>query len=102
MKLNIHKVSMLQSYIEDISDDCFCATWLSGIEYELWSIIQGDTPAINLYSTIYQSELDDMKLLSTEINGWVTWGDDDIQPMYISLDEWLITYNKWKERSGVK
>ena len=37
--------AMLESAISEFSEDCYCAGWMSGIQDDLWDILDGEEPA---------------------------------------------------------
>ncbi|MCW2240791.1 hypothetical protein [Azospirillum canadense] len=82
-----HAKSGLRHLMEEISEDCWCAGWLSGMEYDLWSMVQGG-PRDYGVSEVSQGEVGQLIALSQQTGGW--WhrpkGADDA--VSISLDDW--------------
>ena len=89
----------LYDLMSEISEDCWCAGWLIGNEFALWSAIQrGDLkygPEL-----IEKADLDRCAELSRLINGWIVWLDDEHGlppaewgPYFVSMPEWLDIYS---------
>lgn len=73
----------LLGLIKGISEDCWCAGWMSGIEYDLWGAAAGKPYGQGII-TERQATL--LRLLSEECDGWWCWQDDG--PKFIRRDEW--------------
>lgn len=66
-----------------ISEECWCAGWMSGLEYDLWQAKRGMSYGQGVI-TDRQSDL--LRLLSEEAGGWWRWTEDG--PQFVPLDEW--------------
>lgn len=88
--------------MSDISEDCFYAGWISGLEYTLWGMTLD--PSKNQFGVheVPLSEIEKVKLLSREIGEWPVWADDDepgaedvdgLWLKWLPLDEWEKTYS---------
>jgi hypothetical protein len=70
-----------------ISEECWCAGWLSGTEYDLWDAIK-DTS--NPYEwglcDIPEEMRRELKPLSDRCNGWIVCHED---LEFVQMDEWI-------------
>jgi len=92
----------LQETMSDISEDCYCAGWLIGLEYALWGAMQDGNLRFGL------GEIDVEKLrrcgqLAQELGGWIVWVDDHDLPgtrsqewgnRFVPMAEWLEMYRQ--------
>lgn len=79
----------LYDRMSEISEDCFCASWIYDNEYNIWdAIVNGDTsPA---YPRMKPRLLRRCQLLSMEIGGWIYWTDG---PQFVPMAQWLEMVN---------
>jgi hypothetical protein len=66
-----------------ISEECWCAGWMEGLEFSLWGASGGMRYGQGII-TERESQL--LKLLSEECDGWWRWADG---PLFISTADWL-------------
>jgi len=94
-------VAFLEYCFYTISQECYSATWMDGIEYELWDLVQKyDTRKDWKFEygqcVVGGALLKILKALSSEIDGWIVWDDKKVHSTYIKLSEWIPLYKKWK------
>jgi len=87
--------------MSDISEACYFAGWMSGLEFAIWGAMQdGDLR----YGTgeMDAEQLERCRTLAKELDGWVIWFDDDYDesmpveewgPRFVSMSEWLKIYD---------
>jgi hypothetical protein len=69
-----------------ISEERWCAGWLSNLEFILWRARNGEPSGFEVGSaTPRQAEL--LRLLSEEAGGW--WVYEEAGPVFLPMDEWL-------------
>lgn len=73
-----------------ISEEHWCATWLTGLEHSLWAARQNGPMKFGM-GTITQRQCDLLRLLSEEAGGWWIYGHD--KPCFIGMDEWIARLN---------
>lgn len=78
----------LTELMSDISQACWCATWMSSLEFDLWRIVQNGGSHYG-QDDIAPETIEKLRLLSNEIAGWITWEEG---PIYISMGAWLNLY----------
>ncbi len=67
-----------------ISEEFWCAGWMSGLEYDLWEAAAGKSYG---QGTISERQAMLLRLLSEECDGWWYWYQND-GPKFVRLDKW--------------
>lgn len=86
----------LLDLMSDISEDCYCAGWLIGLEERLWSLIEDGGGHFGMC----HFDAEDWKLmrlreLRDETGMWAHWTEDHGEQL-IPIDEWRTIYDaKW-------
>jgi hypothetical protein len=95
----------LVSLMEELSEECWCAGWMNGLEYDLWGIVVGDRSADYGQWTVTPAQIADMKAFSERIGGWIVWAEGDRDDWnweswrrIVPLDEWLPMYEQKRPR----
>ncbi len=89
------KVDELISLMSGISEDCWAAGWIEGLEYTLWQLMQNGGGSIGMWWRMTPDEAATLKELSDSVDGWVWWSYTENNrpeldgPRYISMEEWL-------------
>jgi hypothetical protein len=91
----------LAALLGSISERCYCASWLDGIEFVAWQWVVGgeEDPEFGGGGDVTHDEVAQLRALSTVCDGWVAWRDvehgDPIEaylssgPYYVPMAEWL-------------
>jgi hypothetical protein len=87
-----NSADLLQRLMSDISEEYYCAGWLTGLEFELWAMVQGGKRAFGM-SEVTESEVAQLKQLSEQCGGWWYFNDED--------GETFITLEDWKARTAL-
>jgi hypothetical protein len=66
----------------DLSQDYWCASWLTDLEFDLWSATQAAR------SPFTRSDLAQVKYLSAKCGGWIAWHDAAPWRRYVPLSVW--------------
>ena len=75
----------LYNFMSDISEECWCAGWLGGNEYDIWQVLHhGESPLANRHPNPRLLRL--CQALSVEIGGWIIWTDS---PQFVPMPQWL-------------
>jgi hypothetical protein len=87
-KLTDWKQRALYELMSDISEECYCAGWMSGNEYSLWRIVS-DPNASRRYGQgeVTEQQVTDMRTMADSCGGWIRWHDDEDEPN-LDADEW--------------
>jgi hypothetical protein len=82
----------LSECIEWLSQDCWCAGWYDGIEFDLWAAIATGQFQYGLRQ-IATIELRVLQWLSELCGGWITWADSS-GPVFVDLQAWKAIYQR--------
>ena len=86
----------LLGLMSGISEECWCAGWLSGLEFDLWDAVMNANTG-RLRMTTRQATL--LRLLSEECDGWWRWSDRTENTEFVSLDEWKAILERASEQN---
>jgi len=75
----------LYDRMSEISEDCLCAGWIYGNEYNIWAAITLSEPA-PAYGPINPRLLRRCQQLADETGGWIYWDDG---PQFAPMAQWL-------------
>jgi hypothetical protein len=85
----------LCQFMSDISEDCYCAGWLNGLEHALWRCIESG-PRSWGQGEITQADLDKLKALSSRCGGWWVWREG-VGNVFVPLEAWRQEYEREKQ-----
>lgn len=83
--------------MSEISEDCYCAGWMMGLEFAVWSALQDGNRQYGM-GEMDADQLEQCRALSAELDGWVIWVDDQDHPglpadewgaRFVGMSEWL-------------
>jgi hypothetical protein len=76
----------------DLSEDCWCAHWMYGLEFTLWkAMLTGKaSPGFGMR----ECDLIRLKHLHEMAGGWWIWTEDEESQRFMSNEEWLKIYNE--------
>jgi hypothetical protein len=80
----------LRTAMSNVSETCWAAGWLNGLEFDLWRFVQ-DGPGEYGMGTIAQSDIDELRNLSELCGGWFQWNDGK-GATFMPMDEWIKNY----------
>lgn len=82
------KQNILARYMSGISERCYCAGWMIGLENRLWSAVTDPTDDRRYgMDEITVEEIEAMSWLSEQLGGWIRW-DEDTGKVFVPLAEW--------------
>lgn len=96
----------LELAMSEISERCYCAGWMSGLEVSLWEMVHH--PDQRGYGMCTKEDVDTELLgaLSDAAGGWVTWRDvpwtDDRgveHPTGPASGARFLTFSEWQEET---
>lgn len=76
----------LASYMSELSEECWCAGWLSGCEFALW-MLANDGGGHWGQDIVTPEAAAQLLALSEEAGGWVRWADG-VGAVFVPMDEW--------------
>jgi hypothetical protein len=75
--------------MSDLSEDYFCAGWMSDCEYALWADLTNQEIAGVKPWKITEEEKEELRLAHEVAGGWVIWSDEAGGTMFLSDEDWL-------------
>jgi hypothetical protein len=81
----------LASYMSELSEECYCAGWLIGLEFSLWKAMNTGKGSGG-FGCLREFELAHLRELSEACGGWIVWGKDGEE--FVPLEEWKEYYVK--------
>lgn len=78
---------LLRHYLSEWSEDSVAATWIGGLEFDVWLQIHEEEGDIKLYGTLRTEQKEIFLKLSELIGGWIVSTDDGY--LYMPTTIWL-------------
>lgn len=69
-----------------ISEEFWAASWMDGLEWALWRMVEGGSRGYGL-GKVTERQVQLLKLLSDECGGWWIW-EGGQGPRFLRLDAW--------------
>jgi len=91
----------LADYMSQISEEAYCAGWISNLEYILWNAVTGGKREFGRY-LISDKDIENLISFSTKCNSWIIF-DHKNDETAINLEEWKKVFSEsdsgnWKDR----
>lgn len=92
----------LFEFMSDLSEEAWCAGWMSENEYWLWAIVVGNAVEWGRLD-IAVSQVDRLRALSRRVGGWIEYVGDDTIPReqwgerFVPMNDWLAQYAAFVE-----
>ena len=77
-------------FMSDISEDWWCARWMNGLEFSLWTAL--NNPNKDHYIKLTLDEKRQLNYCVEKYKGWWVF-IDDIGNAFLPMNEWLEYYN---------
>jgi hypothetical protein len=79
---------LLYQKMSGVSQDAWCAGWMSGNEYALWDVLHGNRHEYGWGNVPYE-DLEELRLLSEHAGGWIWTGPEkEYTPQLVTFAEW--------------
>lgn len=89
----------LLSLMREISQDCFFAGWMIGLEYSLWqAVLQYPRPYEFGILPIEVEHVAELKDLAEELQEWAIWDEGEIREKLIPLSDWKQIFSSHEAR----
>lgn len=82
------KQQELYDLMSDVSEEHWCAGWMSGLEFDLWERAKGDGSLPYGLGQIDPVLLQKLRELSEEIGGWIHM-DEAGEVFFVPLEDWI-------------
>jgi len=87
-------------YMQHLSDENWCAGWLTDLEFTLWNWVARWRSHSEPGSGFERANLADIEVLSwlaEQAGGWWHWDEASKEPKFVPLGEWLEIYRNRPE-----
>jgi len=85
--------SILARVMADLSEEYWCAGWLTELEFELWTATLGEECPFT------SAEVAELRYLSRKCGGWIVWHDEAPWYRFVPLATWEPMFASWR-RTG--
>ncbi len=92
--LNKDSAHRLSEVMSEISEEHYCAGWLSGLEYSLWEVLEGNRKAFAA-GKMTDEEIQELRDLRERSGGW-WWFDHDEGELFETIEAFTRRYEAWK------
>ena len=76
----------LMEYMSELSEEAYCAGWMTGLEYALWNaLLNGSREYGRLEIT--DAHISKLRELSDRCGGWIVF-DDETEETFMPLEQW--------------
>ncbi|MBI5016885.1 MAG: hypothetical protein HZB55_15550 [Deltaproteobacteria bacterium] len=97
----------LRVYMEQLSEDLWCAGWLTGLEFDLWTWVERRRAGLGLPEegrtfgppVDWELDADTLAWLAEQASGWWRWPEEGPGPVFVEREEWKERYQAWKQKS---
>jgi hypothetical protein len=83
------KARLLERVMTDLSEEYYCAQWLTGLEYNLWADLTGQAVRGKSGLGISPEEKEELALAHEIAGGWLRWSEETSGVVYLSTPQWL-------------
>jgi hypothetical protein len=80
----------LEELMSAISEDCYCAGWMMGLEHAIWGALTDGDRRYGM-GEMDADHLEACRSLAQSLNGWLFWIDDDLFPD-LPADQWGVRF----------
>jgi hypothetical protein len=104
--MKVEAARALRVFMEQLSEDLWCAGWLVGLEFDLWTWVErrraGLAPPDQGRSfgppKGWELDADALAWLAGQAGGRWCWPDEGPGPVFVEMEEWKEKYEVWKRR----
>ena len=83
----------LANEMSRLSEECYCAGWMTGLEYQLWEVVLGSRTEYGLHQ-FTSEEITGLRELSALCGGWIVWSDEEQEEVFIPIEKWEAIFAK--------
>ncbi len=77
----------VRSYMEQISENLYCAGWFTGLEYMLWDWVLDTSKKDDEMASV-------LSWLANQAGGWWRWSKETGEPCFVTMSEWKKLYGE--------
>lgn len=92
------KARLISRTMSALSEEYFCAGWLTDCEYALWADLMGVPVGSEQGWGITEEDKEDLRLAHDIAGGWVIWSETTGGRVFLSDKEWLTIWlrDRWE------
>ena len=84
----------LRDYMSWLSEEAYCAGWIMGLEFDLWSmVVRG--PRRYGHLEVDPATIERLSELAARCGGWVRWSAEANAEKFVPAAEWDRIYREW-------
>lgn len=76
--------------MEEISEDHYCAGWMSGLEFDLWNAAHATEDYRYGMGVIDTAQREALRKLSQDAGGWWRWSKTAGGPEFLKTADWIV------------
>jgi hypothetical protein len=88
----------LADFMSKLSEEAYCAGWMTGLEYALWELLLGGRKEYG-WLVVTDEQQHRLRQLSNDCGGWVYF-DDRTEETWLAIPDWQIRFARWKNATG--
>jgi hypothetical protein len=88
----------LAHYMSGVSEEAYCAGWLSGLEFALWEAVLGQCDTFGGVP-MHETRAHRLRELARSCGGWIVF-DESRGRTWLPLAEWEARFAEWQARKG--
>jgi hypothetical protein len=73
--------------MSDLSEDCWCAGWMTDLEFTLWTAVETGNKDFGF--GMRECDLSRLKHLHEMAGGWWVWEKGEADNRFVTTEEWL-------------
>jgi glutamine cyclotransferase len=93
-RLQAYARELLLARMRELSERCYCAGWITGLEEALWELSLNGGGAYGM-DEVTVDEAAELQQLAVDADGWWVYGDDGVE--FVSLCARRHTYHETKD-----
>jgi hypothetical protein len=88
LSLSVEALDLL-SLMRDISQRCWSAGWLVGLEFSLWNMVVANAGQRYGDGEITVDQIIDLRSLHEVCDGWWYWDEELGEERFVSTEQWM-------------
>lgn len=90
--MNEHQQRMIE-IMEEISDECYCSTWIEYVEFHAWLAMTGGCRYLGR-SEISEDQCKELRDLASITESWPMMNDEH-RIVFVAFETFMMFYSKW-------
>lgn len=95
LELSTPEQRALAQYMSELSEEAFCAHWMTDLEYNLWEAVVGLRRKYGRI-TISHAKKQKLRALCDDCEGWIVF-ENDVGETWLPVEAWQQRFNGWQQ-----